>query len=449
MPVSEGLHDAPAQVVSEACDAIAELTDVLWAAKSSEALLTVNAELERLRSVAAAAQMRLAIEIDAGDHAKIADGWQSTADYLTHTAGGRRGSGKRMLRTGEALCTELAATMEALQVGAISPEQAEVIANVIRHLPVDTEIRALAEKALLAEARHLDATELLIAGNHLLEVIDPDGHAKREEKKLDKNERSAHLNRFLSIVDDGLGGVKLSGRGTVEDAALIRAALASLAAPVARDLENADPECGTAGRDVRDHGARTWDALVDVCQKAVDADVLPTNHGTKTRVTVTVTLEDLKSGLGVATLEMGERISAAAVRRLACDADLIPMVLGTFGQPLDVGRRHRLVTVALWLALIARDKHCAFPGCRRPPVACDAHHVTHWVDGGATALDNLVLLCRAHHTIIHSTDWHVRINELTGMPEFKAPPSGRMPRERLLGQVDQDDGWIRERTLRG
>jgi hypothetical protein len=178
--------------------------------------------------------------------------------------------------------------------------------------------------------------------------------------------------------------------------------------------------------------------------------VLPTSHGTKTRVSVTISYEALKSGVGTATLETGERISAAAIRRLACDADLIPMMLGSSGEPLDVGRRHRLVTFAIWLALIARDKHCAFPGCRRPPVACDAHHVTHWVDGGKTALRELVMLCRAHHTIIHSTDWQVRINKVTGLPEFKPPPSGRRVRDALLNQVDQaDDGWVRERTRRG
>jgi hypothetical protein len=450
MSISDGFVASPAQLVGEVCDAISELGEVLWAAKTSQELLEANAEIERLRAVAAAVQLRLATEIDAGDHAKLAGGWQSTADYLTFTAGGLQSGGKRMLRTGRALCSELAATMEALAAAVISEEQAHVIADLIRHLPVDTELRALAEKVLLREAPHLNATELRVAGNSLLEHLDPDGHAKREEKKLDQHERSAHLNRFLNIVDDGLGGVKLRGRGTVEDAAVIRAALASLAAPAAKDLADADPECGTAGRDTRDHGARTWDALVDVCQKAIDADVLPTNHGTKTRVTVTISYEALKSGIGTATLESGDRISAAAVRRLACDADLIPMMLGTTGEPLDVGRRYRLVTVAIWLALIARDKHCAFPGCRRPPVACDAHHVTHWVDGGKTALRELVMLCRAHHTIIHSTDWQVRINDLTGLPEFKPPPSGRRVRDALLNQVDQTgDGWVRERTRRG
>ena len=101
----------------------------------------------------------------------------------------------------------------------------------------------------------------------------------------------------------------------------------------------------------------------------------------------------LKDQVGTATLTTGEHLSAQAVRRLACDAEILPMILGGPSGVLDVGRSQRLVTLALWLALIARDKHCVFPGCRRPPIACDAHHIVHWVDGGPTSLDNLALLC--------------------------------------------------------
>jgi hypothetical protein len=448
MAVSGGSLGAPGAVLADARAAVVALAEELWAARTPAELVEVNAELERLRSGIAAVQLRVGVEIDAVDAAKTVGGWQSPGDYLTAAAAGRRGHGQRLLRTGRALCGEQPATMTALTAGEVSPEQAQVIVTVLGHLPVDVEVRALAEKLLLAEAAHLDATELQIAGDHLLEVIDPDGHARREERNLDRHERSAHLNRFLSIVDDGLGGVRIRGRGTVEDAAVIKAALAALSAPAAKDLADADPELGVEGRDTRDHGARAWDALVDTCQKALDAEVLPTSHGTKPRVTVTISYEALKSGLGTATLESGERISAAAVRRLACDAALIPMMLGTAGEPLDVGRRHRLVTLGIWLALIARDKHCAFPGCRRPPVACDAHHVTHWVDGGKTALRDMVLLCRAHHTIIHATEWQVRINPVDGRPEFKPPRIGLRPRERLRTLTDLHDDWIRERTLR-
>jgi hypothetical protein len=447
MKVSEGIC-APVAVLADARAVVVALEGELWAARTPDELLEANLELERLRSGIAAVQLRLGVEIDAVEAAKAVGGWQSSGDYLTAAAAGRRGHGQRLLRTGKALCGDLGATMTALTDGEVSPEQAQVIEIVIRHLPVDTELRALAEKLLLSEAPHLNATELRIAGEHLLETIDPDGHARREEKKLDQHERSAHLNRFLAIVDDGLGGVKVRGRGTVEDAAVIKAALASLSAPAAKDLEDSDPELGVEGRDTRDHGARAWDALVETCQKALDADVLPTGHRARPRVMVTVALEDLESGLGSGTLETGERLSVTAVRKLACDADLIPVVLGTHGQPLDVGRTHRLVTLGIWLALIARDKHCAFPGCRRPPIACEAHHVVPWHAGGQTRLRDMVLLCKAHHTVIHSTEWQVRVSPVDGLAEFRPPRIGLRPRERLRELTDERAGWIRERTPR-
>jgi hypothetical protein len=127
------------------------------------------------------------------------------------------------------------------------------------------------------------------------------------------------------------------------------------------------------------------------------------------------------------------------VRRLACDADLIPVCLGTHGEVLDVGRTARLITPALWRALVARDRHCAFPGCTRPPVMCHAHHIVHWVDGGTTSLDNLVLVCGEHHRVLHHTPWQVRLNPHDGRPEF-------LPPARLVTQ--DSPAWIRHRPRR-
>ncbi len=135
------------------------------------------------------------------------------------------------------------------------------------------------------------------------------------------------------------------------------------------------------------------------------------------------------------SLDTGDQLSATALRRLACDAEVIPAVLGTLGEVLDVGRTQRLVTAAIWKALVLRDAHCRFPGCRRMPLACDAHHLQHWADGGATSLDNLVLLCRAHHTLLHATPWQVRLNPLDRRPEFRRPPRHRTG--------PPDDHWIR------
>ncbi|HEX6516263.1 MAG TPA: DUF222 domain-containing protein, partial [Nocardioidaceae bacterium] len=305
----------------------------------------------------------------------------------------------------------------------------------------------VAEKWLLERAAVMIASELKDAGGKLLEVLDPDGTARRDEAALDRLERAAHLDRHLTITEDGQGGVKVRGRGSVEDAATLRAALAPLSGP---EPHNDDPRCGHDGKDPRDHGTRSWDALVALAQKALDAQVLPESHGTKPRIVVTLDYESLLAGVGTGTLDTGESISAAAVRKLACDAELIPGVLGAKGEILDVGRAKRLVTAAIFTALVLRDRHCAFPGCTRPPIACDAHHLVSWLDGGPTSLDNLVLLCRAHHTLLHSSGWQVRLNPHDRRPEFKPPPG----RHRLVHGHDIEDcyqhhhGWVRERILR-
>ena len=92
---------------------------------------------------------------------------------------------------------------------------------------------------------------------------------------------------------------------------------------------------------------------------------------------------------GCATTETGEELTAWTVRRLCCHADLIPVVLGGPSEVLDAGRTQRLVTPAIWKALVVRDRHCRLPGCTRPPVMTHARHLIHWADGGPTTLGHL------------------------------------------------------------
>jgi hypothetical protein len=162
-------------------------------------------------------------------------------------------------------------------------------------------------------------------------------------------------------------------------------------------------------------------------------------------VTVTIDADSLhdhddgssKSGSGFGVTDDGLEVSASAVRRMACDCDLIRVLMDADGCPLDVGRTRRLVTPAIWTALVARDRHCAFPGCTRPPVMGHAHHIRHWTNGGPTSLKNLVLLCGHHHRTIHHTPWQVRL-AADGKPEFLPPPkAGRPPPD-----------WIRHRCRR-
>ncbi|NKR27838.1 DUF222 domain-containing protein [Rhodococcus hoagii] len=103
-------------------------------------------------------------------------------------------------------------------------------------------------------------------------------------------------------------------------------------------------------------------------------------------------------------------LSIATARRLACDCHLTPIVMDD-GVPLNLGRTSRTVSKKQRRALIARDHGCAFPGCGTPPAHCEGHHVKHWAGGGPTDLDNLVLLCRYHHQLLHHSHWDVRIGD--------------------------------------
>jgi hypothetical protein len=269
-------------------------------------------------------------------------------------------------------------------------------------------------------------------------VVDPDREERRAEAALEREERAAHRQRFLSVVPDGAGGVRIKGYGSAEDGEVVRAALLPLTRP-APAVDPEDPTCGTE-RDPRDHGARMWDALVATAQHCLDTEHPPHSHGTVPRVVVTTTLDALQRRLGEAGVtDSGLELSVAAVRRLACDSLVIPGVLGADGQVLDVGRAQRLVTMAIWIALCLRDQHCAFPGCTRPPSMCHAHHIVHWADGGPTALTNLVLLCGEHHRTIHHTPWEVRLSPVDGRPEFLPPPARGS---------QTDDVWIRHRPRR-
>ncbi|NUT05487.1 MAG: DUF222 domain-containing protein [Hamadaea sp.] len=149
---------------------------------------------------------------------------------------------------------------------------------------------------------------------------------------------------------------------------------------------------GSAGRvlpgeaDLRSAGARRADALVELCQRILNAGELPDNGGEKPHLTITLPWDALQAKVGAGLLDTGDRLTPETVRRLACDAMIIPAVLGGDGQVLDVGRARRLIDGPLRRALVLRDKGCAFPGCDRPPQWCHGHHLKAWADGGDTCL---------------------------------------------------------------
>ncbi len=175
------------------------------------------------------------------------------------------------------------------RAGTVSPDQAGVIVDAIERLPQAEHVRRRGEQVLLEEAGRLNATDLHHAGRHLARVVDPDRDERQAEKDLDREDRAAHLGRFFTVTNDGCGGVRIKGRGTVEDGATLRAALL----PLTKPEPTVDPVTCEDAADPRDHGARMWDALVRLAQHALDTDAVPSSHGTRPRVTVTIDADTL------------------------------------------------------------------------------------------------------------------------------------------------------------
>ncbi len=120
------------------------------------------------------------------------------------------------------------------------------------------------------------------------------------------------------------------------------------------------------------------------------------------QVSVLIDLDALRQSTdATGVTDAGIELPSEVVRGLACDAQVIPIMLGGPGGSPDVGRARRTVPQGLRRLLIARDGHCRWPGCDQPPSRCDAHHVIHWANGGPTSIDNLVLLCHRHHHQLH------------------------------------------------
>ncbi len=266
-------------------------------------------------------------------------------------------------------------------------------------------IRGLADPVGLAEAtaellgaargaQGWDERKLAVAIRRTGDVARPDGAVEREaevrraHRSLVKGPGPVGMWRYTLVLDE-------------EGAAIIDGAVDALAKP-RRDADTGDLDCRTPA-------ARRADALLDLVSRAVSApDGVP--RQAKTSLVVTISLDALQGRCRGAGVTMDdETLTVGTVRRLACDAQVIPVVLGTSGEILDQGMARRLFDRAQIRHLWLRDRHCTFPRCSKPAAWTDAHHLVHWADDGPTDLDNAALLCRAHHSIVHTHRYGARI----------------------------------------
>jgi hypothetical protein len=299
----------------------------------------------------------------------------------------------------------------ALSGGAVNVDQVPIIAAAVTALPdrVGAEVVDAAEARLIQEAAGFEPAMLRQLGGQVLSQVAPEVAEQVEAEALRRAEEKARLHRSFDLRSTGDGRVRLAGWLSRDDAAVVNAAIGPLCNPRT-----------TPDDDTRTATQRRADALVEVCQLALRTDQLPDHGGERPQVVVTVPFDVLRDQVGAGTLDTGERLSAEQVRRIACDARILPAVLGSDGQVLDLGMTRRLFTGPVRRALVLRDGGCGFPGCDRPARWCDGHHILSWLTGGPTSVDNGVLLCGHHHRVIHQGDWEVRLGT-DRVPEFIPP----------------------------
>jgi hypothetical protein len=324
------------------------------------------------------------------------NGATTTATWWADATHRTRATAHRDVRLAVAL-SRFTALAEALAEGRVNTEQAHAIARALGDLetegPEELEpvVVEQAEKHLVDCADGFDAKHLKVLGRHVLTVVAPEVGEAHEAKLLEDEERRAAERTRLTFASDGHGMVH--GRFSIPTlhGAMLAKAIQALT------WAKQDP---AEVRQTRPTPVAAGAAFTELLER-LDAKDLPSVGGVGATVVVTMTIDSLMGGLAAAALDTGEVISAGAARRLACEAGVIPMVLGGKSEVLDVGRRRRFHTRAQRIAIAQRDKTCVVSGCDAPPSRCHVHHVVPWSEGGGTSIKDGRLYCSAHHAMVH------------------------------------------------
>jgi hypothetical protein len=418
--VSDYRHPAIEAVaaINAALDELAAAS--LWSLRAAE-LAELIVAAEKIGRRIAAAQLPLLAQADStGLASELAS--TSTPSWLRSVADVPFGVGKARLQLHRSLSSRPVAAA-AFAAGDISLDVATAVCAAIEALPagVPAALTADVEDLLVSTGRDEGTCAVVIRAAEITHRFAPEVLEAAEELARDK--------RWLTLTQRHDGSVGVRGVLDKESGALALAVLEPLAAP----------EPATDGMpDLRGAGRRYADGFYRLCQLATPS--LPDVRGERPNVLLMVGLDTVQQHRpsSPGRLAGGQVLSGAAARRITCDANLIPVLLDTLGQPLDIGRATRAVPTPIRRALIVRDRGCAFPGCDRPPSWCDAHHCVHWSAGGATALCNLCLLCAHHHGAVHHDGWDIEM--IGGIPRFIPPAwidSTRTPRQHSRYKVTQ------------
>ncbi|MER6974179.1 DUF222 domain-containing protein [Nocardioides sp. NPDC000445] len=386
--------DAALQAIETALQELLATDPVYWRTEQKKDLLE---RLEKLQAQQAALKLRvLATSGDIAEEtgAKDASGWLRTELLVD------KGVARSQIKLAAAV-SKYDLVADGLAEGVVSQDKARVITQALVQIETDPAASAedliLAEKLLVDYATRLTANELKIVGRRILAEIDPERFEQAEAKALQREEEHAQRRTFFSSRDNGDGTIDIHARVSRAVGMRLRTLLDSLAQPRKLSAE--------------DKGLKApYDRLLGQAFARVvetyDVDQLPRHGGHGTTVFITMSVEDLRKDLGTASLGFdGEQITAAEARRMACNANIVPVVLGTDSEILDLGRTARLAYPVQHRALRLRDKCCQAEDCDAPAAWTEAHHLKPWSDGGKTDMANMVLLCASDHRRIHDPDY--------------------------------------------
>ncbi|WP_433036448.1 DUF222 domain-containing protein [Actinomycetospora sp. CA-053990] len=332
--------------------------------------------------------------------------------------------------SGELVSPRLPCTAAVAAEGEVGPGHIAIIRTTMERLgrleTVSVEDWVAAERFLAGEATRLPPRMLQRAATRLVATFDPDGAAPPDGDDC-RDE--------LHVVRRKDGRLEFKGRlNDPVDGDVFLGAIDPLAEPCGPDdtrslarrradalkdvVEGAQRPGGVAAGVGDEQPGSDDDAPIPAPRRPGQEKGRPERPG-RALLTITMDLRWLQLATGHGVLGSEALVDPRTVRRWACDAEVVPVVLGSRSEPLDVGRLQRTVTDAIRRALNIRDGGCAFPSCDRAPRRCHAHHIRYWFHGGSTCLDNLVLLCRFHHQLIHAGHWTVEIRD--GLPWFTPP----------------------------
>ena len=350
--------------------AVTDLTDC-----SSEDLRDDVAEIAHQIGRLTCQLQRRTLEVaHRGDHAR--QGFVNPVRWLAVTADVPDHQAQRLLTEGRAL-QGFADTQAAYRSGDLSGWRASLLARAAARHP---HLYRRDEGVLVGLTRELSHRDVARAVRHWINCADQDSAAADATARRNK----AYLH--ASSTFDGM--VRVDGLLDQTDGEALLAALEAATPP-------------PSAHDRRAASNRRSAALGEICRQWL-ANGTTSSGGTRPHVTLVVDLETLHGRTGRhCHLTHTGPLSPRTALQLLCDASLSRLVTTGASVPLDLGRAVRTATPAQRRALAIRDGGCAAPGCDRPPHWCDAHHIRHWIHGGPSDLDNLVLLCRHHHTMTH------------------------------------------------